>query len=73
MKIIKSKTIKHATVQKYGHDEVVVTMLQSHNGFYYVVKETYLNTVWEIEMATKHNAQAVYDNLVSLAKLAAGL
>lgn len=62
MLLIKTETVGHVTV----------TMLQSKFNEFYVAKEGQV-LVWEIERATFEQAEIVYQAIVDLAKLAAGL
>lgn len=73
MLLIKTENIEHASLPFNGNDSVTVTMLQSKFGEFYVIKETSTTLVWEIERATFKQAETVYQAVINLAKLAAGL
>lgn len=70
---VKSETIKHASLPFNKNDSVIVTMFKSEFEEFYVTKETPHALVWEIERATFEQAEIVYQSVISLAKLAAGL
>lgn len=70
---VKSETIKHASLPFNKNDSVTVTMFKSEFEEFYITKETPTTIVWEIERATFEHAETVYQSIISLAKLAAGL
>lgn len=70
---VKSETIKHASLPFNTNDSVIVTMFKSEFKEFYITKETPTALVWEIERATFEQAETVYQSVISLAKLAAGL
>lgn len=70
---VKAETIERASIPFNGNDSVIVTMFKSDFEEFYVTKETPTALVWEIERATFEQAEIVYQSVIYLAKLAAGL